>query len=113
MCSSHIHLARDTVAGLDIPTSMSARRSVSMAKLSCIIANSTAFICLVIVISAKAQLAGGTISGTVTDPSAAVIPGAEVKIRNVATGVTRTTASNEKGFYSAANFLPGTYQLAI
>src|SRR5213592_2283429 len=62
---------------------------------------------------ASAQIAGGTISGVVTDTTGAVLPGAEVTILNQATGVTRRAVTNESGFYNAPNLLPGRYDLAI
>jgi len=57
-----------------------------------------------------AQVAGGTISGTVTDGSGRVINNVQITITNVATGVTRDVATNGEGFYSAPNLLPGTYE---
>ncbi len=57
-----------------------------------------------------AQVAGGTISGTVTDSSGRVINNVKVMITNVATGVTREVTTNDEGFYSAPNLLPGTYE---
>jgi len=71
------------------------------------------FLCLVLSASAFAQVAGGSISGTVTDPSGAVIPNAEVTVRNTATGITRTLATNASGFFSAPNLVPGSYQVSI
>ena len=68
-------------------------------------------VCVALCPSASAQVAGGTISGTVTDPSAAAIPGAAVVIRNTATGVERTLSTNDKGFYSAPNLGSGAYQV--
>jgi len=56
---------------------------------------------------------GGTLSGTITDPSAAVIPNAQVAIKNVATGVTRTVTTNADGIYTAPNLLPGNYQVTV
>jgi Carboxypeptidase regulatory-like domain/TonB-dependent Receptor Plug Domain/TonB dependent receptor len=56
-----------------------------------------------------AQVAGGTISGTVTDSSGRVINNVQITITNVATGVTRDVTTNDEGFYSAPNLLPGTY----
>jgi len=41
-----------------------------------------------------AQVVGGTLSGAVFDPAKAVIPGAELSIVNVATGVTTTATTN-------------------
>jgi hypothetical protein len=62
---------------------------------------------------ADAQVAGGTVSGRVTDPSGSVLPGASVSITNVATGVLTSSATNTDGFYSVANLLPGTYKIAV
>ncbi len=60
---------------------------------------------------AHAQVAGGTVSGTVTDTHARVIPGAQIAITNVDTGVGRTVTTNDDGFYTAPNLLPGNYEL--
>jgi len=60
---------------------------------------------------AYAQVAGATLSGTVTDPSGAAITGAKVSIANKATGVTRDVATDAAGFYSAPNLLPGPYEV--
>src|SRR5882762_6340040 len=57
-----------------------------------------------------AQVAGGTISGTVTDASGRVIDNVQITITNVATGVPREVTTNDEGFYSAPNLLPGTYE---
>jgi hypothetical protein len=62
---------------------------------------------------ASAQVAGATLSGTIKDSSGAVIPGAQVVIKNVATGVTSELATNTDGFYTAANLLPGDYEVTI
>ena len=58
----------------------------------------------------QAQVAGGTITGTVVDTSGRVIPNTQVSITNVATGVSRTTTTNEDGLYTAPNLLPGAYE---
>jgi hypothetical protein len=62
-------------------------------------------------VSAMGQVSGGTISGTVSDPSGAVLPNAPVKVMNIATGVTRSVTSNHEGFYSAPNLEPGPYRV--
>jgi hypothetical protein len=61
----------------------------------------------------SAQVAGGTISGRVTDPSGSILPGASVSITNVNTGVLTSGSTNREGSYSAANLLPGTYTIAV
>lgn len=59
-----------------------------------------------------AQSAGtGAIVGTVKDPSGAVIPGAEVIVKNAGTGETRTVSTGENGRYSAPFLVPGTYEV--
>ncbi|MGH9436921.1 MAG: carboxypeptidase-like regulatory domain-containing protein, partial [Terriglobia bacterium] len=63
--------------------------------------------------SARAQVTGATMSGTVTDPSGAVIPNAQVVIKNAATGVTRDVRTDSAGFYMAPNLLPGPYSVTI
>lgn len=59
-----------------------------------------------------AQSAGtGAITGTVKDQSGAVIPGAEVTVKNTRTAETRTISTTEAGRYSAPFLTPGTYQV--
>ena len=62
---------------------------------------------------AKAQLAGATLSGVVSDESGAVVPNAEVIIKNLATGESRQVTTNPDGLYSAPNLLPGDYELTV
>src|SRR5580700_10711299 len=77
------------------------------------------FVCLVLTLalfvslSVCAQVTGGTLSGTVSDPSGASIPGAQLIISNVATGLERTLTTNDHGFYTAVNLLAGSYQVTI
>jgi len=60
-----------------------------------------------------AQVAGGTISGTITDPSEKLIPQAQVSITNVATGIITTVMTNAGGFFTAPNLLPGDYEITV
>ena len=61
----------------------------------------------------RAQVAGATLLGTVTDPSGAAIPNAGISIQNTATGVVRTVTTDSSGFYSVPNLLPGSYQVTV
>jgi outer membrane receptor protein involved in Fe transport len=70
-------------------------------------------LCLVNSRPLRAQVAGGTLSGSITDPSGAAVANAQVVIKNSATGVARTMTTNTDGFYSAANLLPGEYEVAV
>jgi len=60
-----------------------------------------------------AQVAGGTVLGTVSDPSGAVIASAEITITDHATGVVRTVTSNAAGFYTVPNLASGQYDVKI
>src|SRR5207244_398698 len=75
----------------------------------------TIFLILVILISAPigAQVAGGTLSGTITDPSEKLIPQAQVSITNVATGIITTVMTHADGFFTAPNLLPGDYEITV
>jgi carboxypeptidase family protein len=57
------------------------------------------------------QVVGGTITGTVTDPTGGALPDVKVEIENVATQITTVVTSNADGFYTAPNLLPGNYKL--
>src|SRR6516162_3610287 len=58
------------------------------------------------------QSSNGTISGTVSDASKAVIPGVEISATNSATGVVTTVVSNDAGAYTVVGLLPGTYKVS-
>src|SRR5687767_9722847 len=62
---------------------------------------------------AVAQTVTGTLQGTVIDANGAVVPNAEVVVRNVETGQERTLTTNSDGFY-VASFLPlGRYNMTV
>src|SRR5256885_9592508 len=60
-----------------------------------------------------AQTFRGTILGTVTDPSGAVVAGAKVTAKNVNTGLERTTQTSADGSYSIPELPTGTYTVTI
>jgi Carboxypeptidase regulatory-like domain len=55
------------------------------------------------------QTVSGTVTGTATDSSGAVIPGVAVKVRNGDTGEMRSTVSNAAGLFSIPALPPGPY----
>lgn len=63
--------------------------------------------------SAQAQVLYGSITGTVTDPSGAAVPGAGVEALDVGTGVAQKTTTNNDGIYLFSNLQPGTYRITI
>ena len=79
----------------------------------------TVWICVLAVIGiwgagrAFAQVAGATLTGTVKDPSGAVVPNAQVSITDIDTSVSRSVSSNAAGLYTAPNLLPGNYELRV
>ena len=60
---------------------------------------------------AQSQAAGGTIEGTITDETGAVLPGATVTVRNTATGATREATSDPAGLYRAPLLPVGPYEV--
>jgi hypothetical protein len=58
-----------------------------------------------------AQVSGATLTGTVSDTSGALIPNAQLSIKNAATGQERAVTTDGAGFYSAPNLLPGEYEI--
>ena len=66
---------------------------------------------LFVVSAAFAQESTGAISGTVTDPSGALVPRAEITITNVQTGVARKETSNANGLFVVTNLPVGNYSL--
>ncbi len=61
-----------------------------------------------------AQTTGtGAISGAITDPTSAMLAGAQVKVTDIATGSTRTSQSNDHGLYLVSLLPPGHYRLEV
>jgi hypothetical protein len=71
--------------------------------------------CLPLCGAAWAQVAetAASISGQVTDPTGAAIPGASVVMTNVTTGEERRVQTNDEGIYVVTPLSPGTYTLAV
>src|ERR1700758_4929262 len=68
---------------------------------------------LLAAVSVSAQTFRGTILGTVTAPSGAVVAGAQVTVKNTGTGLQRTTTTSGDGSYSLPELPIGTYDVTI
>jgi hypothetical protein len=62
---------------------------------------------------ASAQVLYGSIAGTLTDETGAIVPGATVSVTNTNTGLSRQANTDQAGYYSIPNLLEGTYDLAV
>lgn len=64
-------------------------------------------------VSLRAQFITGSLSGTVRDTTGAVVPKADVTLINEATNDTRTTVSNQAGYFTFAGVPAGTYTVTV
>lgn len=63
--------------------------------------------------SAFGQMTTGIILGTVTDSSAAVVPGAQATITNLGTGISTSFVTGSDGSYVVPYLIPGTYSVSV
>ena len=68
---------------------------------------------LTLCVSGRAQAVYGSISGTVTDPSGAVVSGAKVTITSVERKTSDTVTANDSGLYVKERLLPGNYEVKV
>ena len=62
-------------------------------------------------VAVYAQVAGATLSGTVTDASGSAVANATVSIKNTETGIVRETTTDSAGLYSTPNLPPAVYDV--
>src|SRR5688572_846185 len=67
----------------------------------------------VFAMATPAQEFRGTITGTVTDPNGAVVPGAKVTLKNAGTNIAATVTTNESGAFTVPYLVPGTYSVSV
>src|SRR5688572_8605484 len=63
--------------------------------------------------TAAAQEFRGSISGSVTDPNGAVVPGATVTVKNVETSIANSITTNDSGAFTVPFLLPGKYTVTV
>src|SRR5262245_3183863 len=64
------------------------------------------------VVTVQAQTKG-SLAGTVTDSAGAIVPGANVELRNNANGANRTATSGSNGVFQFTDVEPGTYTVTV
>jgi hypothetical protein len=64
-------------------------------------------------VAIQAQTATGSLSGTITDPSNAVVPAATITLVNAATGSERSAVSSSTGTFDFQALQPGTYTISV
>jgi Carboxypeptidase regulatory-like domain len=62
---------------------------------------------------ASSAATSGSISGTVKDPSGAILPGVALTLKNTALGTEYKTTTDARGYYSFPNLPVGAYDLAL
>src|SRR5215204_1235601 len=63
--------------------------------------------------TSSAQVATGSIAGTVSDSTGQVVPGAQVTIREVSRNTTTTLVTDASGVYTAPFLVPGAYEVTV
>jgi len=66
----------------------------------------------VLALPMSAQEFRATITGAISDPQKAVVPGASVEVRNISTNTVQTAVTNESGAYVVPFLLPGLYSVS-
>jgi trimeric autotransporter adhesin len=74
---------------------------------------SIALVSLTLAPVASAQIRSATITGTVTDPTKAVVPGANVVITNQDTNATTELVTTDAGLFTAPYLAAGTYTIEV
>jgi Carboxypeptidase regulatory-like domain/TonB dependent receptor len=73
----------------------------------------SAFLVCLIAIQSQGQSTNGLLTGSITDSSGASVPAAQVTVTNPATGVVRTSTSNDNGTYIVPQLVPGSYSISV
>lgn len=105
--------------GVKVPengsTSRSQLESNSRAARSAVLARLLIMLLLALAVPRAnyAQVLYGSLTGNVTDPAGAIVPGAKVEALNVGTGVSKSANTDERGIYLFSDLQPGVYKVTI
>src|SRR5262245_17995967 len=83
--------------------------TVSTARRSFPIAATTLLVMTVAVPTGFAQITAATMSGVVTDETGGVLPGVDITLKNIETGLTRSIVTADDGSYNVPGLPPGAY----
>src|SRR5262249_8987628 len=72
-----------------------------------------ALLLLSLAVTAGAQEFRGSLTGRITDPTGAALPGASVSVKNVETNIVATMTTNEDGNYNFPLLQPGKYAITV
>src|ERR1700693_4573552 len=61
----------------------------------------------------NAQVAGGSITGTVTGDSGGAMPNVRISVKDVSTSVERTATTNPSGLFNIPDLSPGNYEMNV
>src|SRR3984893_17533751 len=119
--SSDVHMQLlNSVVGLEmLPMGQQIRRNNSRAKpCSCFRVMGISLVAFLAFVSlarsaTSAQVAGGSITGTVRGESGSAIPGVHVSITDVTSSAARAVITDTDGFYDAPDLPPGNYEMNI
>ena len=59
---------------------------------------------------AVAQITSATLSGTIKDETGGVLPGVDVAVKNLDTGLTRSAVTDANGYFTVPGLAPGKYE---
>lgn len=96
-----------------MPTNCAGTYSPTLSSLAGVCASLALAVLLLSGSPVLAQSTGSAIQGTITDEQGAIMPGANILVANVQTGLTRDLISDERGWYRATAIPPGDYQVTV
>src|SRR5881296_1141829 len=59
---------------------------------------------------AVAQITSATLSGTIKDQTGGILPGVDVVVKNLETGLTRSVVTDANGYFTVPGLAPGKYE---